>query len=658
MKLIQRLKQIFSNHWFAFFVLLILAFSSKLFLDPTQPVKFILLGIFCLLGNIWILRKVDRFLLSKESLLFFKVYLLFIAINITSLFFVTNIITGVYEVLKLVLYLNSTIISLLYFKKEEKLNLRSLSISISIFQYIALFALMLSIYDILSLDYKYIGKTYGGLFINPNLTSQLLLLSIPLAWMGLERKSSKQIYYLQITGIIFSFIGIIYLSSKTVWITGVIAFGVSFWNYIYFFKKVNRKFLIRFAVVVISVTSIFAWQNKESIKNLHSSKHRIELWFRTLPIIKENPLFGGGLGNWRINNLNHVPWEDIEKGNYPDIGLYTSSGNIFYERPHNDFIWVMSDLGVVTGLVYLFLFICLFFIILKSFQRKEKENQFRQLLLLTGLISYFLFAQVSFPKERIEQSLLLAIISAFILLGSNHKTVKYFSSKLIYPFVLISLISICFGFSRAKSDYYMVSVKQNKLDLKWQNTLTQINKMELKYYPFTSAGQPVYLYKGIAEMNLRRTEHAYESFLKAKQLNPNHLFVLSNLGAYHSVKGNLDSSVYYYREALKINPNFADARINMVATYFNTNELDSAWIEIQKIPINTIHPKTKLYFSTILEAKFGDELIKGATENWGLEQVNEYISSKKFFFYFLHKQSISNGTTLQHEFLKGLNKNK
>ena len=65
-----------------------------------------------------------------------------------------------------------------------------------------------------------------------------------------------------------------------------------------------------------------------------------------IKLIAENPLFGVGPGNWRIKI-----WEyDLYKG---------TLGKMFAQRPHNDFLWVFSEGGIVAGISYILLLLIL-----------------------------------------------------------------------------------------------------------------------------------------------------------------------------------------------------------------------------------------------------------------------------------------------------------
>ena len=77
-----------------------------------------------------------------------------------------------------------------------------------------------------------------------------------------------------------------------------------------------------------------------------STKDRLELWTRTIQLIKEKPLFGHGLSDWKIEMLK-----------YGNKGLVSEDNNTFYQRPHNDFLWIMSETGIIGILLYVAVFI-------------------------------------------------------------------------------------------------------------------------------------------------------------------------------------------------------------------------------------------------------------------------------------------------------------
>ena len=61
---------------------------------------------------------------------------------------------------------------------------------------------------------------------------------------------------------------------------------------------------------------------------------------------KANPLLGVGLGQWR---LVFPLYGKIQKFRESGEGLV----EIFFQRPHNDYVWVLTETGIIGLLSYL-----------------------------------------------------------------------------------------------------------------------------------------------------------------------------------------------------------------------------------------------------------------------------------------------------------------
>ena len=60
-------------------------------------------------------------------------------------------------------------------------------------------------------------------------------------------------------------------------------------------------------------------------------------------MIGKNPITGIGLGNWKIES---IPYEKT-----------TTNDHIISNHPHNDFLEISTETGVLNGFIYLTLFI-------------------------------------------------------------------------------------------------------------------------------------------------------------------------------------------------------------------------------------------------------------------------------------------------------------
>jgi len=116
-----------------------------------------------------------------------------------------------------------------------------------------------------------------------------------------------------------------------------------------------------------------------------TGKERIMMWGRTAQLVRERAWTGVGAGNWAA----FYPNEDIKVR--VEYGKFT-----FFQRPHNDFLWVFSEIGVLGGLAYLALFV---FILIPAFlfirKNENPDTSLKILVLFIGLLGYIVIFQLS-----------------------------------------------------------------------------------------------------------------------------------------------------------------------------------------------------------------------------------------------------------------------
>ncbi|MCB0304490.1 MAG: O-antigen ligase family protein, partial [Calditrichaeota bacterium] len=76
-----------------------------------------------------------------------------------------------------------------------------------------------------------------------------------------------------------------------------------------------------------------------------SVDERLQLWEKTLQMVRDHPLLGVGIGNWKL----FIPA-------YGSEGLRSAGGAVNFVRPHNDFLWVLSESGLPALLGFLAIF--------------------------------------------------------------------------------------------------------------------------------------------------------------------------------------------------------------------------------------------------------------------------------------------------------------
>ena len=91
-----------------------------------------------------------------------------------------------------------------------------------------------------------------------------------------------------------------------------------------------------------------------------SSNGRFQYWSDALDYVLENPILASGLGNWKIASISE--------------GKEHINGYTVPYHAHNDFIHVFTETGILGGIAYVGIFICLtvylFLLLYKKYKAK------------------------------------------------------------------------------------------------------------------------------------------------------------------------------------------------------------------------------------------------------------------------------------------------
>ena len=321
---------------------------------------------------------------------------------------------------------------------------------------------------------------------------------------------------------------------------------------------------------------------------------RFQLWKKSLQVFNESPIIGKGLGSWKIEVLK-----------YGHQGLETENNITFHQRPHNDFIWILAEQGLIGLLAYLSIVLLVLFLLLKLILKSENENEkLFYFLALYAYAGYLIYACLSFPKERIEHQIILVFIFSIVIINS-FKTASTINSKdnailLFITLIFISGYALKIGISRFVSETHLQKAYTARTNGAWQNTIDEINKAETDYYNIDPMCTPLRWYSGSAYYNLGNQEMAFADFYKAYEVNPNHVHVLNNLATLYEIKGDHAHAIEFYKKALIISPNFEEARVNLSATFFNAGKKQEAYLAFEKLKPDTLNSKYKQMLNLIV----------------------------------------------------------
>ncbi len=343
-----------------------------------------------------------------------------------------------------------------------------------------------------------------------------------------------------------------------------------------------KKFALPGLVILLAVVGFgfFTGTGQEilqrfNIANFLKSDTGIErytVWYKSYFVLKDNWLTGVGAHNWMLV--------------YPKYSLSgmfrTQYLNMVFLEPHNDFLWVWCELGIVGLLLFVSVFALLIFYAFKKIvAAKTVAAQQIYLLLGTAQIGFILFCFFDFPKERMDQQLLLVLSWAMLsarckdYLKSWTVSTKVIKPILFFALLVISSSAIAIG-ARMKADSYMRDMMAAQARVDNKSVLEMAKLMNTPFAELSPQAVPKIWYEGVAAYALGQNAFAYECFLKAREQSPFNHNVLNNLGSLQAYFKKYDQALLTYKEAIRINPRNDDTRFNIAYTLYWLHRYDEA----------------------------------------------------------------------------------
>lgn len=456
----------------------------------------------------------------------------------------------------------------------------------------ALFAGLIGLYqftDVLIQSGFQHDKLYqvSGFFAHRNIYCESLFLCLPFSFYSAmyDRNAVfRRIAY----GITFVLLLLcLALLSRAVWI----ALGGSFLLITVFFilmeyplwkkdeelKKKEVSLLLKIGLlglVSIGVVLIYGYiTNKATISgfidsitqvNYYQNWDRMQKWRDSYTLFKENPWLGIGIGDWKIDILRFPPKNSVAE-----------AGFLFFQRPHNDYLWVLSESGIFAFMAYCGLFFSALFKVARRLrQPADNEKRYYLYLLTAGLLGYMIFSFFSFSKERIEEVVLLSVIFAAILLESRSLPQTKTSAQPAdrgLGVVLTALFALLFyvGYTRMEGEMILVKFQDSNERNNIKESIRLAEKAYRPLYQMDPVSAPIRFFSGTGYLKLKDFKTATKHLEEAYALSPYHVQVMNNLAGCYYTFGEVDKAEKMYKEASELAPKYTDVLLSYGVVVFN-----------------------------------------------------------------------------------------
>jgi len=258
-----------------------------------------------------------------------------------------------------------------------------------------------------------------GVTANRNITAFSIAIKIPFV-LFLIYKHSKPLVKIGLSGLVMlSILCLSMIQSRA----SFLALGFTFLSFLVlcvalYFSDKNKKHLYQFAyflipfLLAIGINQTFlsdkgadALARAATISagtNDGSVNQRLRYYEDVLTHMSSNPIFGVGLGNWKLKSIDYDSNDII--------------GYIVPYHAHSDFIQLGAELGIIGFLLYLAVFLWAIYYVYRliRFSSISIEEKVFLFLMLTALGVYSVDANLNFPIARPQVLVVWTMIIAMI----------------------------------------------------------------------------------------------------------------------------------------------------------------------------------------------------------------------------------------------------
>lgn len=374
------------------------------FVYDRVSVHFLFLAVLNLISFVLVLRKntINEFLsVFKEKPHSFS-YLLFIVFGLISILSAENKVESIVSITQILIFFSSFVI-IVFLSKVKHINfVRAFTVLTLMAVFIESVYINYLFFDSIVISGNILDRSneFRGFTANINISSFSLCLKIPMLFYLTFNTKVTTLKLLSLIMIFSSIITILLLGGRA----SIIALlFILIMIFIICILNTNKLKIINLSLsILIVILSLFTYQyfNQnntssqvvERFSNVlnpsadQSVKERLNFYNTAFQSIKNKPLLGIGIGNWKLVSIEYNK-DVIEDYKVP-------------YHVHNDFLQVAAEIGLFGGIAYMYFILFPFVMSIKKFLI-DKEKYFNKHALVFLIFSvYIIDSMLNFPMAR------------------------------------------------------------------------------------------------------------------------------------------------------------------------------------------------------------------------------------------------------------------
>lgn len=408
-----------------------------------------------------------------------------------------------------------------------------------------------------------------GLMGHKNFTASAIALTLPIVILGRSRGQWPS--WLADGALWLGVLAVLLAQTRSIWLGGALALGIGValgWR-----PTKNVRFGLLGGLAVAGLLALSGPVQKRLMDPANLQIRQI-FWDHSFQMHAEHPLTGVGPGQWRI----YFPKYGLE-GMNPSV----AEGVTSEVRPHNDFIWVLSEMGY-AGLALFLAFLITVVVYAVRDYRKDPTHlghaTWIAILLLTTIYAFF-----EFPLER------AAFWAPFMVMVGLHSRGGLSVPKRVYLIVAVVLLGlsgrIAWAAIQADQANQVVLEQNSRKDAR--GIVQSATEAVSSWNELDRFSNPLIYFAGMGSLfgeaqamgqnptftsaNFKQAE-AY--FQEALALHPYHVVTLYQKANMHRYRKEYPQAQETYEQLLAISPRHPGGQMHYATTLNATGQYEAA----------------------------------------------------------------------------------
>jgi len=318
-------------------------------------------------------------------------------------------------------------------------------------------------------------------------------------------------------------------------------------------------------------------------RSITAAGGRPAIWMASLSMIQDHFIGGVGAGNFPVQLHAYFDIDD------PDFSMIHPN----WLQPHNDFLWVFAEKGLLGIALYVAIWILACFYLIRALKTvTDPAARWLTVGALSALTGYFVVSLFDFPMERVNHQVYLAFyLAVSVLLGGgfSHLVGTGFFDPGRLRWISVSaaallLLGVAYSTAALRQERLVLKSRLAFLDQDWSGSLKHSEAAFSAWKSLDPFAVPVVYLQGMGHLMLAQHRQALDCFQQAHTQMPTRAYIINSLAVVYGLLGNYEEAISHFSQVLRRSPKNPATMHYIAATHLKGGNPRRALEVLERIP--------------------------------------------------------------------------